>query len=245
MENSQKLTKAQKKELRKLEWQEKAKVEQRNAKVKKYGIWAVAAIIIVGVIFVLIQIVNAPSTPAQQTTIAPISSKDIGEGNPNSKVKLIEYADFQCPACGAYHPIVNQILSDYKGKIFYVYRMFPLTNAHPNAFVAAQAAYAAFKQGSFFQMEDYLYNRQSEWADLQNPTTAFADYAKLLKLDVNKFKTDMNSDAAKNFVQNSENEALSAGINQTPTFFINGVEIQNPNSYSDFKKLIDNELTKK
>ena len=158
---------------------------------------------------------------------------------------LIEYADFQCPACAAYHPIVDQLLSNYGNKFFYVYRMFPLTNAHPNAIISAQAAYAAYKQGAFFKYDDMLFNKQTEWADLQDPKTTFVGYATLLKLDTNKFNSDMLSGATQKYVQDSENEALSEGINQTPSFFINGNLIQNPASYDDFKKLIDAALNKK
>jgi protein-disulfide isomerase len=245
MDPEHKLTKDEKKAARKLEWQEKAKVEARNAKIKKFSIWGGVALVILVVVYVLFQTVTAPSTPAQTIKIAPISARDIAKGNPKAKVSLVEYADFQCPACAAYHPLVDQILKDYGNKIFYVYRMFPLVNAHPNAVISAQAGYAAYKQGAFFTYDDLLYSKQTEWADLQDPTTALADYATLLKLDVNKFKTDMNSAQTKKYVQDSETEALNEGINQTPSFFINGNLIQNPTDYAGFKKLIDDALSKK
>lgn len=246
MADEQKLTKKERKELRKLEWQEKAKTEARNAKVKKYSIWAAAVLIIGLVILGLVWFVNSPSSSSDQNlTIAPVSKRDITNNESKGKVTLVEYADFQCPACAAYHPIVNQLLIDFKGKIYYVYRMFPLTNIHPNSHISAQAAYAALKQNKFFEMSDLLFTKQTEWAGLQDPTPAFTDYAKLLKLNADKFKNDMNSDEAKKYVNDSEQLALSEGINSTPTFFINGVKVQNPQSYDDFKKLINNELNKK
>lgn len=245
MSEEHKLTKKEKKELRKLEWQEKAKTESRNAKIKKFSIWGSVILVFLVVIFVLVQVVTTPTQPTQTINIAPLSARDISTGNPKSKVALIEYADFQCPACAAYHSVVNQILSNYGNKIFYVYRMFPLTNAHPNAIISAQAAYAAYKQGAFFKYDDLLYNKQNDWATLQDPKTALVDYATLLKLNTVKFKADMLSSEAQKYVQDSTNEALSEGINQTPTFFINGNLIQNPNSYDDFKKLIDAALNKK
>jgi protein-disulfide isomerase len=238
-------TKKEKKELRKLEWQEKAKTGARNAKIKKLAIWGGVALIFLIVIGVLIAAVTSPTAPTQNITIAPVSARDISTGNPKAKVTLIEYADFQCPACAAYHPIVNQIIDTYKDRIFYVYRMFPLEQAHPNALISAQAAYAAYKQGAFFQYDDLLFNSQNDWADLGFPTATFTDYAKSLKLDVNKFTTDMNSSETQKYVKDSENEALSEGINATPSFFINGKMIQNPNGYADFQKLIDAELSKK
>ena len=246
MDDNHKLTKKEKKELRKLEWQEKAKTQSRNAKLKKFSIWGGVILGFLVVAFVLFQVVTAPtasSTP--NINIAPVSARDISQGNPKAKVTLIEYADFQCPACAAYHPIVNQILSNYGNKLFYVYRMFPLTSAHQNALISAQAAYAAYKQGAFFKYDDMLFSKQIEWADLQDPKTTFTDYATALKLNTTKFKTDMLSDEAQKYVQDSENEALSENINQTPTLFINGNIIQNPSGYDDFKKLIDAALNKK
>jgi protein-disulfide isomerase len=240
-----KLTKKEKKELRRLEWQEKAKAEARNTKVKKFSLWGVITLAILIVVFVLFQAVTSSSNQTQTIKIAPISARDISTGNPKSKVTLIEYADFQCPACAAYHSVVDQLLSSYGNKIFYVYRMFPLTNAHPNALISAQAAYAAYKQGEFVEYGNLLFQNQNDWATLKDPKPTFIGYAKSLKLDTNKFQTDMTSEQTQKYVQDSESEALSEGINQTPTFFINGNVIQNPNNYDDFKKLIDATLNKK
>lgn len=246
MENVQKLTKKEKKELRKLEWQEVAKKQARSAKIKKYSIWVGAVAIILVVVFGLIQLINSSSsTPGNEVIkIAPVSAKDITKGNPKSKVVLIEYSDFQCPACAEYHPLVNQLLADYSSKILFVYRMFPLTSAHPNSHISAQAAYAAFKQGKFFEMSDLLFSGQTDWAEQSDPTGIFMDYAKKLNLNLSKFQAEMNSSEAKNYVNNSENEAISEGMNATPSFILDGVKITNPQSIEDFKKLIDQELKK-
>jgi protein-disulfide isomerase len=239
-----KLTKKEKKELRRLEWQEKAKNEARNAKIKQLAIWGGVTLVFLIVIGVLIAAVTSPTSPTSNITIAPVSAKDISTGNPKAKVTLIEYADFQCPACAAYHTLVNQIMKDYQGKIFYAYRMFPLESAHPNALISAEAAYAAHKQGAFFSYDDLLFAKQTEWADLADPKSTFISYAQRLKLDVNKFTADMNSSETQKYVKDSENQALNEGINSTPSFFINGNLIQSPNSYADFKKLIDAALSK-
>lgn len=239
MEENHKLTKDEKKALRKLEWQAEAKTEVRNAKIRKFTTWGIAGLVILVVLFVLFQTVTSSSSSTPNIKIAPVSQRDIKLGNPKAKVTLLEYADFQCPACAAYNPIINQVLKTYGSKILYVYRMFPLVNAHPNAFVSAQAAYAAYKQGAFFSYDDMLFSKQTEWADLQDPTTALADYATLLKLGANKFKTDMNDAQTKKYVQDSEDQATTEGINATPSFFINGNLIQNPNDLAGFKQLID------
>ena len=239
MAGEQKLTKKEKRELRKQEWQEKAEKEKRNAMLKKWGT-IIGVVLVVGLSIVgLVKLAGSSPAPSQSAVnLPPISKNDISEGNAKAKVTLVEYADFQCPACAAYHPLVNQLLSEFNGKIFYVYRMFPLSNIHKNAIISAQAGYAAYKQNKFFEMDDMLYNGQASWQDLSDPSQTFVDYAKKLKLDTDKFQKDMNSDEAKNYVTDSQNQASSAGVNATPTFFVNGVQIANPQSYDEFKKII-------
>ena len=246
MENEQKLTKAQKRELRKQEWQQKAEAGKKQDQFKKIAMWVGAALVVMLAIAGLAWLVNSsPTTSSQPVNVAPVSDKDITNKVVDAKVTLIEYADFQCSACASYNPIIKQILAEYEGKILFIYRNFPLTNIHRNAVISAQAGYAAYKQDRFSEMAEILYDRQKDWESLSDPTTLFIDYARQLKLDINKFKNDLNSEDTKNFIKDSEREALAEGMNSTPTFVLNGVKIKNPNSYEDFKKLIDNELNKK
>jgi protein-disulfide isomerase len=239
------LTKDEKKALRKLEWEEKAKKDKQTAMLKKYSLWAGTITLILVALGGLMWLVSQPTTTKSESiTVAPVSQQDITEGPKDAKITLIEYADFQCPACSAYHPIITQLLEEYKNKIYYVFRIFPLKNIHPNAQISGQAAYAAHKQGAFFSYDDELYNKQKDWSEEQDPREIFISYAKSLKLDINKFTKDMNSDEAKNFVNSQEKEALSAGIMGTPTFIINGQKITNPRSLEEFKQIIENELNK-
>jgi len=244
MENDGRLTKAQKRELRKMEWMQKAEGEKKQEQFKKIAMWAVAAAIVILAIAGLAFLVNSSSTSSQSVNVAKVSDKDITNGVKNAKVTLIEYADFQCPACATYAPTVNQLLAAYEGKILFVYRFFPLTGIHKNAIISAQAGYAAHKQGRFFEMAETLYDSQKDWENLPDPTSNFIDYAKQLKLDVNKFQADLNSQDTKNFIKDSERQAISEGMNSTPTFILNNVKIKNPNGYGAFKKLIDDELNK-
>lgn len=247
METDQKLTKAQKRELRKLEWQEKAQQEEKTAQYKKIGIWVGVAFAVILTIFTLAMIVNSPSNTAGTSLKAPApSEKDLyTKGNSKSKVVLTEYGDFQCPACASYFPIVNALVKEYIDKIYFVYRDFPLINAHQNAHISARAAYAANKQNKYWEMYDLLYENQTDWATSTNAESIFVGYAGKIGIDINKFKSDLNSDEAKKFVDEALGNATSLGINSTPSFFINGSKIDNPNSFDDFKKLIDNELNKK
>jgi len=246
MVGEHKMTKKEKKELRKLEWQQKAEHVKRNALYKKIGIIVGVVLIVALSVIGLIKLAGSSTDSSSSAIKVPaVSKSDITQGNPKSKVTLIEYADFQCPACASYHPLVNQLLTEFNGKIFYVYRMFPLSNIHQNAIISAQAGYAALKQNKFFQMDDYLYNGQAQWENLPNPKDTFISYAGKLKLDTAKFEADMNSSEAQNYVADSENQATSIGVNATPTFFVNGKQITNPASYDEFKKIIQDELNKK
>lgn len=249
MEQHQKLTKKEKKELKKLEYQEQFKKEEKQKLFKQIGIWAGVAAVIVLSILGLIKLAN--TTPSSSDTLAnvpPINEKDITTGNKNArldarqaKVKLIEYADFQCPACAYYHPIVKQILQDFNGKVLFAYRFFPLTAAHKNAMPSAQAAYAAYLQGKFWEMHDMIFEAQKDWAESSDADKTFLSYAEKLKLDINRYEKDFNADATKNVINSQADEGIKIGVNSTPTFFLNGKQIK-PKGYDEFKALIQNEL---
>ncbi len=242
----EKLTKKEKKELKKQEWQEKLKKQNRQKAFKKIAIWAGAAVILIITVYGLINLANSPQVTKTSSEKPPlVTSDDPVAGSPSAKVTLMEYADFQCPACAAFHPMVKQLLAEYKDKIYFVYRYFPLINIHKNAMISAQAAYAAGQQNKFWEMHDMLFETQNSWADSQNPEATFADYAEKLNLDINKFNSDIESDKAKSFVQDTYSNGLAIGINSTPTFYINGTRIENPRTYDDFKSLIENEINKK
>ncbi|OGK52757.1 hypothetical protein A2966_03165 [Candidatus Roizmanbacteria bacterium RIFCSPLOWO2_01_FULL_41_22] len=189
---------------------------------------------------------NSPQTTNTSSSKLPeITKDDPKTGSSSAKVTLVEYSDFQCPACAAYYPMVKQLLSEYNGKIYFVYRYFPLTATHQNAMISSLAAYAANLQGKFWEMHDMLFQTQNSWASSPKARETFIGYAKKLDLDIDKFKTDLESDRGKNFINDTYSKGLAIGVNSTPTFFLNGVKIQNPRTYDDFKNLILNELNKK
>lgn len=139
---------------------------------------------------------------------------------PSATVTLVEFGDYECPACGTYHPLVKQLLTDLTGKVNFVFRNFPLPQ-HTNAPVSSYAAEAAGLQGKFWQMHDKIYETQNDWANSTDAKSIFIGYAKDLGLDVNKFSSDIDSAAVKNKVQSDTNDGNTIGINQTPTFFLN------------------------
>lgn len=164
-------------------------------------------------------------------------------GKTDSKVTLTEYGDFQCPACKSYFPIVTQLKEEYKDKVRFQFSNFPLVQIHQNAYVGSRAAEAAGKQGKFFEMHDLLYQNQDTWSRSTNPNNSFEEYAKQLGLNVEQFKTDLNSTAVADTINADIKAGQALGANSTPTFVLNGKKLDiNPSSLDDFKKLLDESL---
>lgn len=210
--------------------------------MKKVAIWVGVIVIITASIWGLISLVNSSSPASSISNLPSVSKEDITTGPKDAKVTITEYADFQCPACAAYHPLVKQLLAEFPKDIYFVYRFFPLTNIHQNALLASQAGFAANLQGKFWQMHDLLYENQKSWATEGNALDIFISYAEKIKLDMDKFKKDITSNEAKKFVEGELNQGISIGVNSTPTFFINGKQIQNPRSYDEFRKLVQDQI---
>lgn len=145
-------------------------------------------------------------------------------GKAGSPVTLIEYGDFQCPGCGSAHPTVKKVTEKYKDQLAFVFRNFPLTSIHPNARAASAAAEAAGLQGKYWDMHNMLYENQALWESLGagERTNFFASYAEDLELDTEKFKTDMASRWATGKINFDMALGKKAGVDATPTFFLNG-----------------------
>lgn len=215
--------------------------------MKELGIWIAVLAVLIGGLWALVATVNnspSPLPPTQIANLPEVSDSDFVKGEKSAKVTLIEYGDFECPACAAYFPLVKQLSSEFGKDLIIVHRFFPLTNIHKNAMIAAQAAYAAGLQNKFWEMHDKLYENQNDWTNLSDPRDAFFEYAKELSLDLPKFKTDATSSSTENFIKDAQRNAISIGVNSTPTFFVNGVRITNPAGYDAFKKIIQDALTK-
>lgn len=172
-----------------------------------------------------------------------IVATDHVQGSTIAPVTLVEYGDFQCPACEAYHPLIQQVIaSTSPDTLRFVFRHFPLTQ-HANAMPAALASEAASLQGKFWEMYNMLYENQEAWESSTDAKTIFAGYAKDMGLDVIKFAADYDLDSTREKITLDYKGGLKAGINSTPSFFINGKKITSPQNYDAFKKLIDDAAT--
>ncbi len=176
----------------------------------------------------------AASEPSKAT--APTSG-DITYGPADAALSVIEYSDFQCPFCSEYAPIMATLREKYGDRVQFVFRFFPLSN-HEYGMISAQAAYAAFLQGKFWEMHDLLFNNQKEWSESADPTPYFDSYAKSLSLDIDRFHTDMNAQTTIDFINAQKAEGEQAGVTHTPWFVVGDSAVL-PRSLGEFEKLIE------
>ncbi len=198
---------------------------------KKFLIVLGVAILALGGIFVFSN--NKSSNNNSTATASSVTNHSTG--NLNSKVEILEYGDFQCPACGQFFPLVNAVKAQYKDTVKFTFRHFPLDSIHKNARAGSRAAEAAGQQGKFFEMHDLLYQNQNAWVDSSDPLTIFAGYAQQLGLDVNAFKIYYASEAANSSINADLQEGQKKGVSGTPTFFIAGKQVNN-NDLSTLEK---------
>lgn len=186
---------------------------------------------------------NASSTFVS-TVAPPITTADWKEGNPDAKVSLIEYGDFECPACGEYFPVVQQLIANYSSTLLFVFRNFPLYTIHPFASIGAEAAEAAGLEGGsakYWAMHDLLYTDQADWSTNSALTPAqvvsqyFNGYAASIGLNTTTFDNDMNATSVADKIQADVDGGNAASIDHTPTFFINFQQIPNPDSLAGFE----------
>ncbi len=148
-------------------------------------------------------------------------SSVIGEspvtGAIEQKIVLIEFSDFQCPFCAKAHKTLKQFMAKHQNEVTLVYKHFPLTTIHPEAIPAAKAAWAASKQGKFWQYQDALFAKQDKLGD-----KLYVDIAKNLKLDLSQFNQQRNSAEVNAAIAKDKQFAQKLGLRGTPFFFING-----------------------
>jgi protein-disulfide isomerase len=152
------------------------------------------------------------------TLTVPVNEGDHLRGSPDAPVVLVEYADFECPYCGAAYAVVKKLETDLPDMLAVVFRQFPLANVHPHAQLAAEAAEAAGAQGRFWKMHDVLFQHQDALAPAD-----LLRYAVPLHLDLERFASDLSSHLFLPRIEDDMQEGLQSGVHGTPTFFINGV----------------------
>lgn len=177
---------------------------------------------------------NKPLSAEVQSKIAASDAPAFGP--PNAKVTVVEFSDFQCPFCSRAASVVTQIREKFGSQVRFVFRQFPL-GFHKHAQLAAQAALAANAQGKFWEYHDLLFKNQTA---LDEP--ALEKYATQLGLDPTKFKGALNDKETAAKVEADKALGNLAGVQGTPTMFVNGKRIQNPTNFGDVSKAIESAL---
>lgn len=210
--------------------------------IKRIIFWIVFLVVIALIIWGLAVAMNKTPGSGGPTLGEPtaVTLADHVKGVAEAPVTIIEYSDFQCPACAVYYPLVERVAAEASTTVRFVYRHFPLFPIpHKNSVIAAHASEAAAMQGKFWEMYRMLFDNQKLWETSDTAATVFEGYAERIGLNLTAYKKDVVSDAVKARVQRDRDEGDALGVNSTPTFFINGKSIVNPNSYEAFKTLIE------
>lgn len=168
------------------------------------------------------------------------------KGNPDAKITLVEYGDFQCPYCQQYEPTIRQVVDKFENDIKFQFRNFPLFNIHPNAVAAARSAEAAGLQNKFWEMHDALYSQSNWqiWTEAKDPKPAFDNIAEQLGLNMTQFKKDFASSTVNDAVNADKEAGSKLGVTGTPTFFLNGKKVEINNDLASFEKVINDALAK-
>ncbi|MBX9838976.1 MAG: DsbA family protein, partial [Silvanigrellaceae bacterium] len=175
--------------------------------------------------------------------LAPKISIDIGNspsrGPANAQVTIIEFADFQCPFCAKAHPIIEEILNQYKEKVRFVFKNYPLIEIHPEAIPAAIAAECANKQEKYWQMHDSLFENHRKLGE-----ETYVKIAKSIGLKIDEFNKCRKDQQIHDKINAERKYGQTLGINATPAFYINGVQFIGTLPKIELEKIINNELVK-
>jgi protein-disulfide isomerase len=173
-----------------------------------------------------------------------VNATDHVRGNMASNITLVEFGDFQCPACGAWETVVEDVVKKYENDIKFVFKNYPLTQIHKNALLAAKSAEAAGLQGKYWEMHDLIYSKQDEWSESNTAKDLFISYAENIGLNINTFKNDLNNPSIEQNILGEYTEGTNLGVLGTPTFFLNGQILDNMKSFSDLDDIIQAEIKK-
>lgn len=209
--------------------------------LKRIGLWGGSILLLAGMVYGLAQLASNPGSDTSGKLSEPVSGADHVQGNSLSKVTLVEYSDFECPACEQFQPVLKSLSQKYNRQVLFVFRHYPLPQ-HPSSVIAAKASEAASNQGKFWEMHDLLFENQKRWSGQNDVEKIFEGYATQLNLNLEKFLSDLNSDTTSNRVERDRNSGISSGVQATPTFFINGEKVTNLQTYADLENAIQRTL---
>lgn len=159
----------------------------------------------------------------QQAKVPVDTAKTVRvKGNPAGKLHVIEYIDFQCPACAQGAQVLKGYVKQFPQDIYLEMRYFPLTNIHTHALLSARYAECAAQQGQFWPFQDLLVEQQNRWKALNDAQPAFVEFAQTASLDMTKLETCLKDPKIEEFIFDDKIKGQALGVQSTPTYFING-----------------------
>ncbi|MFH1206985.1 MAG: thioredoxin domain-containing protein [Patescibacteria group bacterium] len=235
-QNNQPMTKTQRRDLRRQEI-----MNQRQGQVKKSRLmtWVISIAIVVvvgGLIAWAIKGSNSPAAPLTGASEVPVL------GSAAAKAVVMEFSDLSCPACATVAPIVRQLADFYQDKIRIEFRSFNI--GHQWSGKSLEAGRCALAQGKFWEFSDKAFANLSSWESADNAVDLFKSYAKDIGVNTDQFNSCLDSGQTDSAIQEDMKLGKDKGVNSTPTFFINGQKKVGAQSLDEFKKVIDEELTK-
>ena len=220
----------------------------RNTKIAAVATALVLITVIAIVVAVLVnQRSSTPTPPVNPETTLPSAIRDdthILNTAEDGKVTVVEFLDFECEACGAFYPYIEQLRADYDGRVTFAFRYFPLPN-HGNSMNAALAVEAASRQGALEGMYSRLFETQREWGEkgAESQAWLFRQYAEELGLDMTQYDADVADPLVGIRVKSDFEEGIELGVDRTPTFFVNDRRLT-IETFDDLRTAIDAELAK-
>lgn len=187
---------------------------------------------VLGTLLLIVGIAVMFSQPKAADVNPDVLTKDVVlvKGPEQAKVTVAVFSDFQCPACKAAEPLLQQVGTTYPDKVKMVFHHFPLTAIHHYAMLAAQAAQVAQEQGKFWEFHDKLFETQETWSALKTEAEVlekFTEFAVELGIDKQVFQERIQTDQVKQYIANDIALGNSLSVNATPTIYINGQKVNN------------------
>jgi protein-disulfide isomerase len=155
------------------------------------------------------------------------------KGNPQARVKIVEFVDFQCPACAYGIKYLKTFFEQHPNDLYLQVRYFPLTNMHRHAMISALYSECAARQGKFWELDDLMIPQQSQWAQLISPEPVFQAMAVQVGMDIPQLNSCLASDDARKVINDEKSMGQSLGIASTPTYFINNKMVVGTKSLAD------------
>ena len=167
----------------------------------------------------------------------PVSARDHVTGATSAPLTLVEFGDYQCPYCGAAYPVVKRLQSALGRRLRFAFRNFPLTQAHPYALIAAEAAEAAALQGKFWEMHDFIYEHQDDLEPDVLPV-----WVRRMELNLDEFGTAIRQGEITKRIKEDRRSGIESGVNGTPCFFINGTRYDGTADYEPMRVALEEQL---